>query len=236
MTSIKLGTPVMKIRAALAITVVLASAVHARAASDATSPDAGQLYRPLASDKTLRAAMTRLAAQAGYSLDWRTNTDYPLTAKALSQPSNADFFATLRVLASAYSKAANPLTAAVCGKRLIVDIATNPPLCDAVTAAAGVAPANESAVPAAPNVPSSWTLRAGRSIRPQITDWAKQANWKLEWNLSRDWVVPSDVTYTGSFDVALEALVNQLYAQGKALRLNLWEGNHVAEIISNEVK
>lgn len=80
--------------------------------------------------------------------------------------------------------------------------------------------------------PEEWALKAGVAIHLQLAEWAKKAGWNFFWKSPKSWMVPADSVFTGSFDVALESVVRGLFEQGRPLRLVIWEGNKVAEIIN----
>jgi len=88
----------------------------------------------------------------------------------------------------------------------------------------------------APPQEIKWTLVGGKSIRTQLAQWADVAGWHVDWKIDVDWIVPSSITYIGTFDHALETVIEQLYAQGKPVRLMIWSGNQVAEVVGNDVK
>lgn len=77
---------------------------------------------------------------------------------------------------------------------------------------------------------TTWRLRRGQALHLQLRDWATAAGWQLEWRLGRSWLVPADTEFAGTFDQAVERVVLGLADEGKAVRLKIWEGNHVAEI------
>lgn len=81
-----------------------------------------------------------------------------------------------------------------------------------------------------------WTLRADVPIHKQFAEWAQRAGWHFEWRLEKSWIVPAGTQFSGSFDEALAQAVEALYAQGKPVRLILWEGNRFAEVVDVDAK
>ena len=81
-----------------------------------------------------------------------------------------------------------------------------------------------------------WRLVAGKSLRDQVEDWAKQSGWTLLWKVPVSWVVPADVEFgpiaSVSFPDAITQVVKTLYVEGKSVRMHIWDGNRVAEITS----
>lgn len=80
---------------------------------------------------------------------------------------------------------------------------------------------------------TSWTFGTDKAIHVQLQEWARLAGWRLEWRLEKSWMVPAPTEFHGTYDQMLEQVVGQLYAEGKPVRLVLFEGNHYAEIVSN---
>lgn len=76
-----------------------------------------------------------------------------------------------------------------------------------------------------------WTLEPGMPLHVQLRNWADKAGWQLEWKVPRSWLVPARTEFIGRFDEALEKVVVSLTNEGKPLQLNIWEGNHVAEVL-----
>jgi len=68
-------------------------------------------------------------------------------------------------------------------------------------------------------------------LHVQLRAWAEKAGWELEWKVPRSWIVPARTEFVGRFDEALEKVVVSLTNEGKPLQLNIWEGNHVAQIL-----
>ncbi|MBS1196288.1 MAG: hypothetical protein H6R18_73 [Proteobacteria bacterium] len=90
----------------------------------------------------------------------------------------------------------------------------------------------EAAKPAA----AVWTLRADVPIHLQFAEWARRAGWHFEWKLEKSWIVPATAQFSGTFDEVLSQAVEGLYAQGKPVRLIIWEGNRFAEIVDVDAK
>lgn len=90
--------------------------------------------------------------------------------------------------------------------------------------------------PATAEVPAVWTLQADIPIHVQFAEWARRAGWNYEWRLEKSWRVPAATSFSGTFDQALAEAVEALHAQGKPVRLILWEGNRFAEIVDVDAK
>lgn len=93
--------------------------------------------------------------------------------------------------------------------------------------------ASKPAAPALPAAaqPPTWTLEPGMPLHLQLRAWAEKAGWQLEWKVPRSWLVPARTAFAGRFDEALEQVVMSLTNEGKPVQLNIWEGNHVAEVL-----
>lgn len=81
-----------------------------------------------------------------------------------------------------------------------------------------------------------WVLEAGRPIHLQLEEWAKEANWDFKWHPEKGWLVPARKEFTGTFDRAIEEVIEGLYSQGKPVRLVIWEGNNFAEVINVDAR
>lgn len=92
------------------------------------------------------------------------------------------------------------------------------------------APANQKAPI---QVITRWTFGTEKAIHVQLQEWARLAGWRLDWRLEKSWMVPAPTDFHGTFDQMLEQVVDQLYAEGKPIKLVMFEGNHFAEIVSN---
>jgi hypothetical protein len=90
------------------------------------------------------------------------------------------------------------------------------------------------AAPVAADTPTaaSFVLQPGKRIDAQFGEWSKQEGWSLLWTSDKSWVIPgtSSVAYVGPVDVAVEAAIKDLYANGVPVRLDIWEANKVMEI------
>jgi hypothetical protein len=82
----------------------------------------------------------------------------------------------------------------------------------------------------------AWHLHAGKSIRHELTRWAKAAHWKVIWKLDNDWMIPADTTVYGAFKAAAQSVVATLYKQGVPIRATLWNGNKTLVLARSDVR
>jgi len=58
----------------------------------------------------------------------------------------------------------------------------------------------------------------------------------LNWQPRVSWLVAADVAFDGTFEDALKAVIEGLFFEGKPVRLVLWQGNHLAEVVSSDAR
>jgi len=112
----------------------------------------------------------------------------------------------------------------------VVTVEANANAVNEVSSAAG-APASEPAARQA-----RWQLRRGVPVHTQLRDWAEHSNWTLDWQPRVSWLVAADVAFDGTFEDALKAVIEGLFFEGKSVRLVLWQGNHLAEVVSSDAR
>jgi len=87
------------------------------------------------------------------------------------------------------------------------------------------------------NTPAArWQLRRGVPVHTQLQGWAASSDWTLTWQPRVSWLVAADVAFEGSFEDALKAVIEGLFFEGKPVRLVLWQGNHLAEVVSSDAR
>lgn len=75
-----------------------------------------------------------------------------------------------------------------------------------------------------------YRIEAGKPIHEQLQAWASSAGWIVDWKHQSSWIAPANAEFKGRFDQALESVINQLYAEGKSIKLLIW-ANKYAEIV-----
>jgi len=81
-----------------------------------------------------------------------------------------------------------------------------------------------------------WQLHKGVPVHAQLQAWAERSGWTLHWQPKVSWLVAGDVELIGSFEDALKEVIESLFFEGKPIRLVLWEGNRLAEILPSDVR
>jgi len=81
-----------------------------------------------------------------------------------------------------------------------------------------------------------WQLRRGVPVHTQLQNWASTSDWTLNWQPRVSWLVAADVAFDGTFEDALKAVIEGLFFEGKPVRLVLWQGNHLAEVVSSDAR
>jgi len=80
-----------------------------------------------------------------------------------------------------------------------------------------------------------WQLRRGLPVHTQLLTWAERSGWTLTWKPRVSWLVAADVEFNGNFEQALTEVVEGLFFEGKPIRLVMWEGNRLAEVVPSDV-
>jgi len=70
-----------------------------------------------------------------------------------------------------------------------------------------------------------WQLKQGETIRSELSKWAKDSGWSLVWQFDKDWVIPSNSEFTGSFDIASAKVVETLASNGILIHANFFSAN-----------
>ena len=72
---------------------------------------------------------------------------------------------------------------------------------------------------------SIWQLKNGETIRSELTKWAKDSGWSLVWQLDKDWMIPANSEFTGSFDVAAAKVIETLASNGVLIHASFYTAN-----------
>jgi len=87
-----------------------------------------------------------------------------------------------------------------------------------------------------PKPKARWQLRKGALVHEELRVWAQLAGWEFRWHPGMTWNVVADTAFPGEFADAISRVIEALYREGHPVRLVLWEGNQVAEVVSNDVR
>lgn len=81
-------------------------------------------------------------------------------------------------------------------------------------------------------------IRKGVPIHSQIQAWARAKGWQLIWYPTVSWRAIADADFNQHTELtsAIEDVVNILRDEGKPVRLRISDGNHVLEVMTNEVR
>jgi len=101
---------------------------------------------------------------------------------------------------------------------------------------ASLGSAHSLPAPSTKPLPQRWQLRRDALLHEELADWAGRAGWQLRWQPGVTWQVAADSSFSGEFPDAIASVIESLYLEGRPVRLVLWEGNQVAEVVSHEVR
>jgi hypothetical protein len=105
-----------------------------------------------------------------------------------------------------------------------------------VNAATGGAPAPSATMSAptpAPPVNTEWKLNlADGTVRTVLARWANEAGWQFIWEVPTDFTVDASATIHGSFEHALNAVVDALSGSQVPIQVVLYKGNHVMRVVA----
>lgn len=119
-------------------------------------------------------------------------------------------------------------------------VPANPPAVATGTARTtpALAPAATTAGDPSPSVPPAEPVRewhlsvADHTVKTALTRWAKEDGWQLVWNVPIDFGVDADATVTGTFEQALQAVVDALKKSETPIQAVLYKGNKVLRVVA----
>jgi len=179
------------------------------------------IYRPMASDLSLRGTLERWAGIAGLKFEWFA-PDYPLTRRALDLPPVTNLGDGLKGLAQIYSKVTVPISVSISNGTVLVSEAKNTK--DSVTD--DIAPATSkpsktetasdkpfdvtTSAPKASTEDSHWRIKKGELISAAFKTWCKEdTGYELSWEATQ--IVSSvDVDLTGPFETAVSTVIEAI--------------------------
>jgi len=92
-------------------------------------------------------------------------------------------------------------------------------------ASASIGPKAAIVSPVAPELEQIWQLKKGETIRSELTKWAKDSGWSLVWQLDKDWMIPANSEFIGSFDVAAAKVIETLASNGVLIHASFYTAN-----------
>ncbi|WP_407844109.1 TcpQ domain-containing protein [Desulfovibrio falkowii] len=83
-----------------------------------------------------------------------------------------------------------------------------------------------------PAAPEIWNITPG-TLRVQLTAWASVAGYQIIWKTDHDYDIEAHANFKGNFLSAVEQLFSGLQRVGSPLRVTLYKGNNVMEVLEN---
>lgn len=81
-----------------------------------------------------------------------------------------------------------------------------------------------------------FTLKEGEPIHEELIGWAQAAGWRMVWSLPSSWRVFAAADFRAENVVkAVGTVIETLRDEGKPVRLAVYEGNRVMEVVSSEL-
>lgn len=81
-----------------------------------------------------------------------------------------------------------------------------------------------------------FSMREGVEMHSELSQWAASDGWRLVWSLPHTWKVFADTEFRAINSVkAVGDVVEILRDEGKSLRLVVYQGNRVMEIVSSDI-
>lgn len=82
-----------------------------------------------------------------------------------------------------------------------------------------------------------FVLHRGQLVHTELQAWAKSSGWQLLWLPDVSWKVLGDTNLSNFTDVtlAVSEVIGVLRDEGRAVRLNIADGNRIMEVISTDV-
>lgn len=98
--------------------------------------------------------------------------------------------------------------------------------------AIGVSSDSEISYHMAKRVPQIWSLKSGKSLKKNLTDWSNKAGWSLQWDksLEVDYMVNHNALFTGSFigeGGVVSQVLNSMSNSSVPLRAEFYKKNKV---------
>jgi hypothetical protein len=84
---------------------------------------------------------------------------------------------------------------------------------------------------------ASWDIRTSdKTIRSALSRWAASSGWQLSWELSVDYPVYAQASFSGQFETAVESVVKSLEHTEVPVRAVFYRGNRVLRLIAKGVQ
>lgn len=77
-----------------------------------------------------------------------------------------------------------------------------------------------------------FVMSRGNLVLTDLQKWGAQAGWTVVWQLTSDWVVPNNASFTGNFPQAVSDVIQALNSSGANLHAKFYNGNNTVVITS----
>lgn len=88
---------------------------------------------------------------------------------------------------------------------------------------------------AEPAASPTWRIERDERVDLALQRWATSVGWTLVWGPSISWECPSTVTFQGDFQSVAVQVVSALNADGKRLRLRIYESGQYMEVVPDAI-
>ncbi|WP_374192460.1 toxin co-regulated pilus biosynthesis Q family protein [Trinickia acidisoli] len=207
--------------------------VRASASNDATSDDAAFAMKHV----------WGLPPHTNTATNTATNTLVPPPVEPVQVPTLNTQPPLLVAMQSAPPAhvAVAPAPTAIANRATSMGATTNPRAVVATTASTTTANTTTTAdaigdsLPAQPSAEPirQWHLSVSdHTVKTALTRWAKEDGWQLVWDVPIDFGIDADATVTGTFEQALQAVVEALKKSETPIQAILYRGNKVLRIVA----
>ena len=77
-----------------------------------------------------------------------------------------------------------------------------------------------------------WSVQPG-SLEQQMKGWCKKNSYSLVWNVNKDFIMPVQTEFQGTFEIAVQRLFAQMNENGNSIDAYIYRGNRVLEVQQN---
>lgn len=77
-----------------------------------------------------------------------------------------------------------------------------------------------------------WSIQPG-SLEQQLGGWCKKSGYSLAWEVNKDFIMPVNAQFQGTFERAVQRIFAQMNENGNSIDANIYRGNRVLEVRQN---